>query len=332
MIANFSVNPGEIKQTQVANCTLEGVTFPLICIGRDSYIVESQIQSGINFDVKSGIHNLQIGAHTAIADKVTFMINLNHNYKGIVNGYASFNPSSKDKIKRKGQILIQNDVWIGHGATIMSGVNIGNGAVVAAESVVTKDVPPFAIVGGNPAKVIKYRFSDEQIEKMQKIAWWNWSTEELEKNKEYFSCSVDEFIEKFYPVAEEKLKNVQINISKEKNTFLMFVDFNNTNSISEKIIKQYITKYRNDNTARLMIYLEENENRDVYIQKLSDILSSNNAEDLDIMVHIDLNNEMGAMKVADYYITDRSTEVIKRAGYAELFGVKVISGVDNPVF
>ena len=73
----------------------------------------------------------------------------------------------------KGDIVIMNDVWIGYGCTVLSGVTIGSGSVIAARSVVTKDVPPYSIVGGNPARVLKYRFNPEMIDLLLKIAWWD---------------------------------------------------------------------------------------------------------------------------------------------------------------
>ncbi|MBQ9771237.1 MAG: CatB-related O-acetyltransferase [Lentisphaeria bacterium] len=95
----------------------------------------------------------------------------------------------------KGDIIIGNDVWIGNGATVLSGVTIGNGAVVGACAVVTKDVPPYAIVVGNPARVIRYRFDEKIIEALQKIKWWDW---EIEKINEYLPLiqqkTPDEFI------------------------------------------------------------------------------------------------------------------------------------------
>ena len=74
-----------------------------------------------------------------------------------------------------------NDVWIGENAHIMSGVTIGDGAIVGSEALVTKDVPPYAIVGGNPAKIIKYRFDEYTIEKLLKIKWWDFDEDELVK-------------------------------------------------------------------------------------------------------------------------------------------------------
>jgi virginiamycin A acetyltransferase len=70
-------------------------------------------------------------------------------------------------------------VWIGYGATILSGVKIGHGAIVGAKSLVSKDVPNYAIVAGNPARVIGFRFNDSQIDELLKLAWWNWEIEDI---------------------------------------------------------------------------------------------------------------------------------------------------------
>lgn len=79
------------------------------------------------------------------------------------------------------QTIIGNDVWIGHGVTIKQGVRIGNGAVLGSNALVTKDVPPYAIVGGVPAKIIKYRFSQDVIDRLEEIQWWNLSDEEISR-------------------------------------------------------------------------------------------------------------------------------------------------------
>ncbi|WP_304509107.1 CatB-related O-acetyltransferase [Anaerotignum sp.] len=81
----------------------------------------------------------------------------------------------------KGDIIIGNDVWIGYEAVILSGVHIGDGAIIGARAVVTKDVPPYTIVGGVPAQEIKKRFCDETITQLQKLQWWNWSFDKIQQ-------------------------------------------------------------------------------------------------------------------------------------------------------
>jgi acetyltransferase-like isoleucine patch superfamily enzyme len=81
--------------------------------------------------------------------------------------------------RTKGNVVIGHDAWIGLGALIMSGVTIGNGAVIGARSVVTRDVPPYAVVGGVPAQVIKFRFDAPTIEALQRLAWWDWPEEKI---------------------------------------------------------------------------------------------------------------------------------------------------------
>lgn len=82
----------------------------------------------------------------------------------------------------KGDIIIGNDVWIGHNATIMAGVKIGDGAIIATNSTVVKDVEPYSIVGGNPGKQIKKRFPDKTINKLLELKWWDWSIEKITEN------------------------------------------------------------------------------------------------------------------------------------------------------
>ena len=87
-----------------------------------------------------------------------------------------------DSWDNKGDIVIGNDVWIGYEAVIMQGVTIGDGAIIGTRAVVTKDVPPYTIVGGIPAKTIRKRFSDEVISRLLEIKWWEWSDERIREN------------------------------------------------------------------------------------------------------------------------------------------------------
>lgn len=100
------------------------------------------------------------------------------------------------------QTFIGNDVWIGNGATILSGVTIGNGAVIASGAVVTKDVPPYAIVAGIPSKIIKYRFDDSTIQKIEKIKWWDKSYEWQKGHSELFFLEESELLKKINGLIE----------------------------------------------------------------------------------------------------------------------------------
>ncbi|AYW49793.1 chloramphenicol acetyltransferase [Tetragenococcus halophilus] len=113
-------------------------------------------------------------------------------------GYGFYPKDQEFLENRKKKITtIGNDVWIGHGVVVQAGVHVGNGAAIASNAVVTKDVPPYAIVGGVPAKVINYRFTDESISAMQRISWWNWERSDLEKHYLDFRLPIEKFVEKY---------------------------------------------------------------------------------------------------------------------------------------
>ena len=130
---------------------------------------------------------LIIGKFCAIAEGVTFIMNgANHRMDGITTypfnifggGWEKVTPTIEE-LPFKGDTVIGNDVWIGQNVTIMPGIKVGDGAIVAANSTVVKNVEPYAIVGGNPAKLIKKRFSDEIIELLLKLQWWNWDEQKI---------------------------------------------------------------------------------------------------------------------------------------------------------
>ena len=118
-----------------------------------------------NYDYK-----LTIGSFCSIAPDVSFVLSGDHKINNITTFpfYTKVIDGRNEAIS-KGNIIVGDDVWFGTNSTILSGVTIGQGAIIAAGSIVTKDVPPYAIVGGNPAKVIKYRFGDNVIQKLLKI-------------------------------------------------------------------------------------------------------------------------------------------------------------------
>ncbi len=131
---------------------------------------------------------LKIGKFCSISEDVTIFLGGNHRTDWIstypFNTIPHFNNEGKNITghpKTKGDVIIGNDVWIGWGAVILSGVKIGNGAVIGAYAMVTKDVLPYEIVGGNPAKHIKFRFNEETILMLTKAKWWDLPEDKIKK-------------------------------------------------------------------------------------------------------------------------------------------------------
>jgi virginiamycin A acetyltransferase len=339
MIASYSQNPYTVKQLSVISVDYDNVKqFPMVVIDLDSYIVSCEIQSSINLDKEKIAHNLQIGKFCSMADKIRFLLSVNHDYKHVTTGACSFcaDIAIPNMIEQKNQVIVQNDVWVGSGATIMGGVTLHNGAVVAADAHVIKDVPAYAIVGGNPAKILKYRFTEEQIKKLLKISWWNWDINKLTTNKEFFAKSIDEFIDRFYE--ESLIENViEIDYKKSKPVCLFYPDLCENFSITEHVIKSYCERYNDSKEVVLFMYLKDDSNAEIIgnqIRIIERLLKKYNCENNDnIVLHIDnLPNEKPLFKIADYYITTRAKETVLRTCYADAFGVKVLSGVDRPIF
>lgn len=134
---------------------------------------------------------LKIGKFCSIACGAKFMFTSgNHSMKSLstytfpifFDEWALDAKNIRDAWDNKGDIVVGNDVWIGYEAVIMSGVKIGNGAIIGTRTLVTKDVPPYTIVGGIPAKPIRRRFDDATIERLEKLHWWDWNEEKIKRN------------------------------------------------------------------------------------------------------------------------------------------------------
>lgn len=164
-------------------------------LGRNSYIIEPY--SILSYDCRKEngeLPMIKVGNYTSIAANCSFIL-ANHRIDLVTTSPSPIMTFSHGKGNNngfsKGDICIGNDVWVGANVTILDGVTIGDGAVIGAGSVVTKDVLPYRVVGGNPAKVIKLRFTEDQINKLLKIKWWDRSENEL---RNIFTSDIDDFI------------------------------------------------------------------------------------------------------------------------------------------
>ena len=179
------------KQTVYLNTIIQD---PQIVVG-DYTIYNDFVNDPLLFEKNNVLYHypihkerLVIGKFCSIACGTRFLFNCaNHTLNSLSTYtfplfYEEWNLEKSNVVSawdNKGDIIIGDDVWIGYEAVIMSGVHVGNGAIIAARAVVTKDVPPYTIVGGTPAREIRKRFDENTIVQLQKLQWWDWSIEKI---------------------------------------------------------------------------------------------------------------------------------------------------------
>lgn len=169
---------------------------PNITVGDFTYIADSEFESHVTNFYPWSKDKLIIGKFCQIATGVEFIMNdANHQMSAVstfpfytLDGWDMEAPSASD-MPFKGNTVIGNDVWIGQNAVILPGVNIGDGAIIGANSVVGSNIAPYTIVAGNPAKVIRKRFDEELIDLMLRFKWWDKSITEINELIPILTCS-----------------------------------------------------------------------------------------------------------------------------------------------
>ena len=227
-----------------------------VTLGEGSYLVQGSLEFG-------GYQcHVLIGKYSSVAHGIKFIVGLNHDsssastypfqevFEGMLDKNADLHPQCNHC-----QIIIGNDVWIGAYATIMGGVKIGNGAVIGAGAVVAKDVPPYAVVVGNPARVIKYRFDEATIEWLQKLRWWNWTPEKIKacwpemENMEAFKEKYREIPTTKISAECQELQNIIKQFKEEGYQFYYFVP----DLLSkEKIWQTVLSKFSNGTDKKIL--------------------------------------------------------------------------------
>lgn len=150
------------------------------------------------------LDRLIIGNYVCIASGAVILLGGNHNHNADWISVYPFESHIQQSFKRKKDTIIKSDAWIGMKAMIMPGVTIGEGAIIAAGAVVTKDVEPYTVVGGNPAKLIKKRFSDKEIAMLMEIRWFDWERSEIEEVLDLIMSPNIEALYEYYNNYHEK--------------------------------------------------------------------------------------------------------------------------------
>lgn len=346
MVYTIAIAPYSVKK--IENCLCQYQEYPkykLFSIDKESYIVNATIENSDEGQIPVGrlVYNLQIGRYCSIAKDLYILVGRGKNYHNVTMSAAKvFELLHKgyNDHGEHGSVIIQNDVWIGSKVTIMGGVIIHNGAVVAANSHVVKDVPPYAIVGGNPAKVIGYRFEKNIIQQLQKIQWWYWNEEKIKKYAEDFG-EVEKFCKQFYLEADEQINKIKdLGCSDDKDRYLMLVDDDDNYSTLSYVIDEFLACFKKDKNKELLLTVlnKEPQTDDMVmenIKKIQHIMEENNAFECTLSVEkVSFEEVKNYIPFIKHLIINRKTETVQLMCWAEVYGdnVEIISGVDTPIF
>ena len=336
--AYFSLN----KDGSSQHLTEKDSGYLITTFGNMSYICSGNILS----NTPNVVHML-VGNYCQIADETEFAMGMNHAFTGVtaypfgnVWGYSKEDWKQRCLANRQ-QLIIGHDVWIGFGATIIKGVKIGNGAIIGSGAVVTKDVPPYAIVGGNPAKIIRYRFAPEIIEALDKIKWWYWPLEKVKANRQYME-NVEEFIKRFVdkpekiqtPVPPHVLEKLQACHQAGGRIFYFVPDlaFNQDNARWPAVLGQFCQKYSNQPHCLLVNLKNDGSDNQAQIQYLQQFLAQFPHRPAIIFAISQDGIALELLKLADYFITTKEAISSKGIDYMETFGGQVLSGLEYDIF
>ena len=309
----------------------------LMTLGVRSYLV-----NGIAHSYTTDAHVL-IGNYCSIAHMEHFFLGMNHDHYAITSyPLASVLDSSDDNkhaAYNRHQITIGTDVWIGGGSMIMSGVHIGNGAVIGAGSVIAKDVPPYAIVVGNPARVIKYRFDAETITRLQRIKWWYWMQEEIERYIPEFNHDMAAFLDRFDPgVREETPDDTTAQIHQlradgyDVSYFIPDFEIDPMYAVWPRVIDRFLTAYTAADRAALMLALPEGEDTDAYASAIASRMAEHGDRAPLILSHScprKMPFSISALKASSTYITTREPVCSYAVDYAADADLTIRYGLDR---
>ena len=308
-------------------------SYHYMTLGACSYAVES---SRVEFE---GDAHVLIGRYCSIARDVSFLLGLNHNYKNVVTTYPFDVDFVMEKIcaganitkityfpeERRGdnhhQIIVGNDVWIGAGATLIGGVKIGSGAIIGTNAMVTKDVPPYAIAAGNPARIVNYRFDAETVEKFMAIKWWNWSVKKVYKNLPLI-YDTEKFLAKHFTPADEFVPDENLNAKLRDGwkVYQLVADFRAAQPLWKKVVEEFCRA----DLERALLVVHGSEKDLAAVEENPSVLK--------VPARGRKKFSPQVLKSSTHFITTREMVTLECIDWLYGTGVKIISALDEGIF
>ena len=304
--------------------------YHLLSVGKGTYITEMMLDAG------STRASIIIGRYTSIGPHSTVEIGNNHNHHMVSTyPFRDFDVSDEDTNhyyeNNHYQIIIGNDVWIGEGVKILGGVHIGNGAVIGMGAVVTKDVPPYSVVVGNPARVVKYRFDKEVIRKLESIRWWWWDDAVIQAARDDMT-DPEKFVDKYYKeihIPETELTKTMDEVkSSGGRTFYFAMDQDSPRPLWDKVLAAFAEAFSHDDNMTLFLEVPEtleSELSDEDLIRLNTILSQCKG-----IVPVPHNSPMATAVFCHVMIIIASScvKALSHIDMAEFLGIEVRSACD----
>jgi len=304
-------------------------------LGRRSYIGDASFSTG------NKRAHLLIGRYCSIAFGIRFLIGLNHrHYTATTYPFEDFELGATQPDGNANhaydvnhyQVILGNDVWIGADVTILGGVRVGNGAVIGTRAVVTRDVPPYAIVAGNPAHVVKYRFPQEVRDRMQRIKWWNWDDGVPQArwremaDPEAFSLRYDVPLA---AVEDETSSYLKAQRAAGRRVSMFVFDPQEPRTLWREVVGAYLAAGAAGSKDVLWLEMTEADAQGAAMDELRQLLDADGHEGATVCLHA--SQAIPALDVlpfVDRYVTGCSETSSLCVDFAESFGVPVVSGCD----
>ena len=286
---------------------------------------------------------------------MSLLMAFNHMHKGATSTFPFEDPPRMEKILAKTgttfdpldyppnrranqnryQLIIGHDVWIGYGVMFVGAVNVANGAIIGAGSVVTKDVPPYAVVAGDPARVIKYRFDEATIKKLLAVKWWNWPLEKILAN---VNCLKDaeKFLTRHWSPELAQIPEDEIGhrvdelVARGFKVYNFVADFRAHQPLWSRVVAGFCQS--NFANTKLVVWLDENSTEADFDSLATLVQAFGNDAGTNILVVDGEKISPHALRHATHFVTNREMSTLECLDWLWDTDVKIVSALDEGIF